>query len=172
VALNGLETAPALEAALADRAAALLERSLGAWIRGELLARPQEPAGATLTRPLRREDGRLDPTRPVAELERQVRAFQPWPGAWVETDQGRIAVKQARAWPDQVVGHPGGLRALAGGLVLAAADGSLELVIVQPAGKPAMSAGAFVRGRPTFVAAVVPGTPPEPIERPVGSSGA
>jgi methionyl-tRNA formyltransferase len=172
IPLQGTEVAPSLEALLAERGADLLVRSLSAWLAGELAAQPQAAEGATLTRPLRREDGGLDPTRPVAELERQVRALQPWPGAWVETDHGRIAVQRARVWPDPPVGRPGRLRALGSGLVLAAADGSLELLTVQPAGKPPMSGTAFVRGRPRFVASVVPGMPPEPIERAVGSSGA
>ena len=45
-----------------------------------------------LTRRLTREDGRLDPERPAVELERQVRAYQPWPGSFVDTTFGRIAV--------------------------------------------------------------------------------
>ena len=73
-------------------AADLLARSLGPWLRGELAARPQPADGATLTRPLRREDGRLDPRRPAAELERQVRAYQPWPGTFLDTADGRLVV--------------------------------------------------------------------------------
>ena len=53
-----------------------------------------------MTRPLRREDGRLDPRRPAVELERQVRAYQPWPGSFVETEagpaDGRLARPSAR----------------------------------------------------------------------------
>ena len=52
---------------------------------GELDAEPQPTRASTLTRPLRREDGRLDPHRPATELERQVRAYQPWPGTFLET---------------------------------------------------------------------------------------
>ena len=43
-------------------------------------------------KPLRREDGRLDVSRSAAELERQVRAYQPWPGSFVDTDVGRLIV--------------------------------------------------------------------------------
>ena len=60
---------------------------------------PQSNADATLTRPLRREDGRLDPTRPAAELERQVRAYDPWPGSFVDLDAGRLIVHAATAEP-------------------------------------------------------------------------
>ena len=108
VALDGTETAPDLEAVLATLGADLLDRSLGPWLRGELAARPQAEAGATLTRPLRREDGRLDPATPAVELERQVRAYQPWPGSYLETPAGRVIVLSAGVDADST-GDPGRL---------------------------------------------------------------
>ena len=60
--------------------------NLGPWLRGELRrACRSRTTARRLTRPLRREDGRLDPARSAVELERQVRAYQPWPGTFVET---------------------------------------------------------------------------------------
>ena len=122
--------------------------------RGAATARPQPEAGATLTRPLRREDGRLDPTRPAIELERQVRAYQPWPGSWFETPAGRLTVWRARVAPGSAApGRPTGRRSLrvGSGLGLATADGVLELLEVQPAGGRRMSGAELVRGRPGLV---------------------
>ena len=65
----------------------------------------------SLTRPLRREDGRLDPTRGAAELERQVRAYQPWPGSFVETGEGRLIVHAARVAPGPASDEPGRIEA-------------------------------------------------------------
>jgi len=168
VELSGDEWAPDLEAELAERAASLLVHSLPAYRAGILVPVPQPPAGATLTRPLRREDGRVDPSQPAAFLERQVRAFMPWPGSWLQTDQGRLAIRSARVSPAVVDLAPGAVGAADGLLVLATADGVLALTEVQPAGKAPMSAEAFLRGRPRFRATVAPGPPREPIERPVG----
>ena len=95
VPLTGDERAPDLEARLAEIAGELLDRSLGPWLRGELAAVPQPADGVELTRPLRREDGRLDPVRPAAELERQVRAYLPWPGTFIELDGERLVVTAA-----------------------------------------------------------------------------
>ena len=95
VDLSGDETAPELESRLAETAASLLDRSLAGWIDGSLTAVPQPEEGVVLTRPLRREDGRLDPSRPAAELERAVRAYQPWPGTFVELPEGRLVVTAA-----------------------------------------------------------------------------
>ena len=154
VALDGSESTPALEGHLETVAADLLDRCLGPWIRGELEARPQPETGATLTRPLRREDGRLDPRKRAVELERQVRAYQPWPGAFVDTPQGRLIVRSARAG---VSGAPG-----AGSFDehwLGVGEGErLEIIEVQPAAGKRMTWEAFLRGRPGILGAnVIPG---------------
>ena len=97
VPLSGDETAPELEGRLAEVAAELLVATLPAWLAGRLDATPQPEDGATLTRPLRREDGRLDPVRRRRELERQVRAYQPWPGSFLDDGPTRLIVWQASA---------------------------------------------------------------------------
>ena len=154
LALDGTETAPDLEARAAEAGAELIATTLGPWLRGELAARPQPAEGATLTRPLRREDGRLDPARSAAELERQVRALQPWPGTFVETDAGRIKVLRA-----VVASLAGGTPARPGppgsfgegpGLRLHTADGDLILVEVQPAGGRPMTGEDLLLGRPSL----------------------
>ena len=151
VGLRGDETAPELEDRLATMAAELLAESLGPWLGGELEPRPQTDEGATLTRPLRREDGRIDPSRGAAYLERQVRAFQPWPGSYFDTPTGRVIVWRARAVevaPSSAVGRL--LEVGDGGLALATADGLLELLEVQPAGGRRMSGADLLRGRPAL----------------------
>jgi methionyl-tRNA formyltransferase len=122
-------------------------------VRGDLVARPQSTIGMTLTRPLRREDGRLDPTCPTDVLERQVRAYQPWPGSFVDTVAGRLVVWASRIGP-VADGSPGLF--VADGLVTG--DGRLLLDDVQPAGGRRMSWDEFLRGRPSIVGShIVPG---------------
>jgi methionyl-tRNA formyltransferase len=157
VSLAGTETTPRLEAALEIVADGLLARSLGPWIRGELAPRAQADDGATLTRTLRREDGRIDPGRTALDLERQVRAYQPWPGSFVDTVVGRTIVWSARVGGSESAGAaPAGTFDERG---IAVGEGShLELDEVQPAGGKRMPWDAFVRGRPTIVGStVVPG---------------
>jgi methionyl-tRNA formyltransferase len=156
VPLAGTETAPELEALLAHEAAELLAATLPAWLAGTLSARPQPATGVTLTRPLRREDGRLDPSRPALDLERQVRAYQPWPGSFLETEAGRLTVWSAAVEADDPTARADSAseaRAKPGwldgpGLTLRTADGWLSLLEVQPAGGRRMTAEALLRGRP------------------------
>ncbi len=147
VALSGTEDAPALEARLAETAAGLLANSLEAWLGGRLAAIPQRDDGVTLTRPLRREDGRLDPARPAVELERLVRALRPWPGTHLQTAGGRLAVLDA-AVGEGAPGEEAGTLHADDGLSLATANGRLRLLRVQPAGGRPMDGAAYLRGRP------------------------
>ena len=146
------DTAVSLEGRAAEAAARLLRRALPDWLDGRLEARNQPEDGATLTRPLRREDGLLDAAGTAAVLERQVRAYQPWPGSYVETDLGRLIVWQAHAGPSEPGDDPGRLvRAGRDGLALATAGGRLILDAVQLEGKTRVSAADLRRGHSRLV---------------------
>lgn len=148
VPLEGDELAPELEHELSVLAAQVLGDSLADWLAGRIEPRAQPPDGVTMTRPLQREDGRLDPRKPAAHLERQVRAYQPWPGSWLDVRGDRIVVWRAGVRPAARGTTPGDLVALAdGGLALVTADGALELVELQPASGRRMSGAEFARGR-------------------------
>ena len=174
VALHGTETRPMLETFLAVLGADLLMQSLGLWVRGQLAARPQPADGATITRPLHRGDGRLDPARPATTLARQVRAFQPWPGSWFQVLVGRFTVWQVEVVPAPADEGQGELRSDGGRLLLATQDGALDLIEVQPAGGRRMSGQELLRGRPALLHERVDSPAGDlahgPIERPVGYS--
>jgi methionyl-tRNA formyltransferase len=154
ISLDGTETSPELEDRLAALGAALLERSIEPWLAGDIEPRPQSADGMTLTRPLRREDGRLDVRRSAAELERQVRAYQPWPGSFVDTPLGRLVVWRGTPASGSDDTSQGTFDAV--GLATGQGD-RLRLEEVQPAGGTRMPWEAFVRGRPAIVgSAVVP----------------
>lgn len=150
-ALEGDETAPGLEARLAIAAAGILARSLDPWLDGELMAQPQPRDGASLTRSFHRNDGRLDPNEPAGVLERKVRAFQPWPGTFIEVDGLRIVVLRARTSSAADYEAPGRLVRDDEGLALTTVAGRLVLAEVQPAGGRAMTADAFLRGHPSIL---------------------
>jgi methionyl-tRNA formyltransferase len=146
------DTAVTLEERAAGAAARLLVRALPEWLAGRLQARPQALEGLTLTRPLRREDGLLNAGRPAAELERQVRAYQPWPGSHLETCDGRLIVWKAHVAPAEVGDVAGRFVATSdGGLAFATVDGSLGLAEVQLAGGRRMSAAELRRGHPDLM---------------------
>lgn len=145
--LTGDETASELEARAAGAGAGLVAASIGPWLRGEITATLQPSEGVTLTRPLRREDGRLDPDRPAELLERQVRAYQPWPGSFIETEAGRVIVWRASVETVSDDLPPPGTIGPGPDLRLATSDGWLILEEVQPAGGRQMPGPDLLRGR-------------------------
>jgi methionyl-tRNA formyltransferase len=150
VALVGDEITPELEARLAELGADLLMASLPGWLAGSLEARPQPDEGVTLTRPLRRSDGWLDPARGAVELERQVRAYQPWPGSFLEHDGSRLKVWAATVSEppaDPSGSEPGDVVPTGDTLGLVTSAGVLRLEEVQPAGRLRMSGAAYRRGK-------------------------
>jgi methionyl-tRNA formyltransferase len=145
VVLTGRETTPELEARLSDLASEVVPPLLERWAAGEIAPDPQDERQATMVRPFSRRDGWVNWSRPAVEIDRQVRALQPWPGAWTTIDDRRIHVRRARpvhGVDDVPVGAllPGDVPRVACGI------GALELEVVQPEGRPAMPADAWRRG--------------------------
>lgn len=149
--LDGQETTPRLEAVLERVAADLLDAHIGAWLRGELTATPQDEALATMTRSLRRDDGRLDVMRPAGDLDRQIRALQPWPGSFIETGVGRLIVWSATPERDDDAPIAGTFDGT--GLGVGSSE-RLRLGEVQLAGGNRMAWDAFVRGRPAILGSI------------------
>jgi methionyl-tRNA formyltransferase len=147
VPLDGTELAPDLEAHLAELGAELLVEYLPAWLEGSLPARPQPERGATLTHLLKRANGQLDPRRTAIELERQVRAYQPWPGSFLEFEADRLKVWTATVLERPSSIAPGDFALAEGTIALGTVDGALRLDEVQPAGKRRMTGAEYRRGK-------------------------
>ena len=108
----------------------------------DLLAIPQPGEGITYAAKLDKEEGRIDWTKSAAELDRLVRALNPWPGVWCDMAGERLKVLAAR--PVEGRGRPG--QVLAPPLVVACGDGALALTRVQRAGRAPMRAEDLLRG--------------------------
>jgi methionyl-tRNA formyltransferase len=144
-------TAPQVESRLAIAGADLLARSLDPWLDGALPAVPQADADATMTRPLRRSDGRLDPNEPASLLERRIRAYLPWPGTFLDIGRLRLVVLAGAVVASVEGDEPGRLVLEPLGPALATVEGRLVLREVQPAGGRPMTGEAFLRGRPAML---------------------
>jgi methionyl-tRNA formyltransferase len=105
---------------------------------------PQPAEGATYAAKLSREDGRIDWTRPAEAIDRQVRAFDPWPGTF--TTLGGTVLKVLAVEPALAAGAPGML--LDDRLTVACGTGALRLTRVQLPGRAPLDAAAFLRGHP------------------------
>ncbi len=113
---------------------------------GTAVFTPQDPELATYAPKLRKDDGWIDWSRPALELDRHIRAMTPWPGARATTPDGQpLVVGEALPWSEPH-GEPGTLLETKKRCVVACGEGALELLVVQPPGKRAMEAAAWLRG--------------------------
>ncbi|MBU6293149.1 MAG: methionyl-tRNA formyltransferase [Planctomycetes bacterium] len=150
------ETAGALEARLALIAADLAVESVGNLASGTVRGILQDQSLVTRAPKLNKLMGDLDWEKDAPFLARWVRAMQPWPTAYTTLHrQGqpplRLLVAGAEALPSGGGGAPGEIQrppADLAHLPVCCSHGVLALKVVQPAGKGAMTAAAFLRGRP------------------------
>ena len=121
-------------------AAALLE-----WLDDPTSHRPQAQSdeGATYAPKIDKAEAKIDWAKLAIEIERQVRAFAPWPGAWFEVNGERMKLLDARAG-DDASGKPG--EVLDDCLNVAAGDGYIRPLRVQRAGRSAMTVDELLRG--------------------------
>ena len=138
VPITGATTAAELHDLLAAVGARLILRALAE----DPTPLPQPADGATYAPKLTRDAGRIDWTRDAATIERQVRAFDPWPGT--STMLHGAILKVLAAALAGCSGVPGTV--LDDRLTIACGTGALRLTRVQLAGRPAMAADAFLRG--------------------------
>jgi len=140
-------TAGSVTDALSHLGADLLIETLPRWIAGEIQAEPQDDSFSTYAPMMKKEDGRLDFTRDVNELERQVRALNPWPGAFMEFDGAFLKIHRAHVGQIANLSFEAGQRLTqANQPAVGARGGVLILDEVQPAGKKSMSGKSFLAG--------------------------
>ncbi|MFN8176657.1 MAG: methionyl-tRNA formyltransferase [bacterium] len=144
VAVTGDDTQETLGARLADAGAVLLARTLDGLAAGSVVAAPQPAEGATHARLLVAEDGRVDWTKDARAIDRQVRGLDPWPGAFTTWRGKRLRLHAVR--PREGALEPGRIVVERAQVLVGTGEGALELVTVQPEGKPSMGGDAWARG--------------------------
>ncbi len=142
------DTAQTLHDRLATLGAEALVPTLERLDRGDIVPQPQDDNQACYAAKLDKAEAVLDWQRPAIELERQVRAFNPWPVAQTGFKGEVMRVWQARRLDETHSAPPGTvLRAGKAGIDVAAGSGVLRLLQVQLPGKRPMDAAAFVNAR-------------------------
>jgi methionyl-tRNA formyltransferase len=138
------ETGGSLHGRLAEIAPEALRKAISLLSKGDAPRTAQESQLATYAPKLEREHGRIDWAEPAEVIERKIRAFDPWPGAFMEF--GKRKLKIFRAIIIDRSGNPGQILAGENKLVVAAGKDALLLDEVQLEGKRRMSAADFLRG--------------------------
>ncbi|MCP3163045.1 methionyl-tRNA formyltransferase [Myxococcus qinghaiensis] len=144
------DTSATMYPKLAALGGELLRESLPAYLSGELKPVPQPSEGMVLAPIIEKDEGKLDFNRPAVALERRLRAFTPWPGAFTTLGGKLVKVHRVRVAEGQ--GTPGTVLAAGPeGLEVACGEGSLVLLDIQPEGKRVMKAAEFLMGHKLVV---------------------
>jgi len=138
------DTAGSVLQALSAMGADLLIKTLPDYLSGKIKPEPQPKEGATYAPMLKKEDGKLDFSQDVNELERRVRAFNPWPGTFMDLEG--VNLKIHRAHVEQGNALEGERMIVQNQPAVGARGGILVLDEVQPAGKKSMSGRSYLFG--------------------------
>jgi methionyl-tRNA formyltransferase len=144
IPLTQQDTAGSVFEKLSRLGAELLIETLPDYLSGEVQPLPQREEGMSYAPMLKKEQGQLDFTRPAEELERRVRAFNPWPGAFMEFEGAFLKVHRAHA--EEGTAQAGQWLIHRDQPSVGTGEGLLILEEVQPAGKKPMSGKAFLAG--------------------------
>jgi methionyl-tRNA formyltransferase len=143
VPITATSTARALLDDLAGRGATQTLRALQGLATGTLKATPQPTEGITTAAKLTKEDGRIDWSKSAEEIERQLRALQPWPGCFFMLGDEPIKLLKAKIVNGKSVA-PGTL--LDENFTVVCGRDALQLITVQRAGKGPTDGASFLRG--------------------------
>jgi methionyl-tRNA formyltransferase len=148
-------SAAELEVELAELAAVGVADTLATWLQGSEAGLPQGVDGATQTARLTRADGRVSARTSAEVALRMWRAYQPWPGVWVEIPgvADRLILSRISAVEGDTSLAAGALELRDDALLLALIGGTVRLDRVTPAGGKSMTGEEFARGRQVELAA-------------------
>ena len=161
-AIADADSAGSLTARLFERGGELLASILPAWADGRIDAEPQDESRATYSRKLEKADGALDFTRSAMDLHNQVRAMDPWPGAFTTWHGAALKVLRSVALQASAErsGSPLGtvvaLENAPAPIGVVTGDGVLGLLDLQLEGRRPADAASFLRGHTDFIGARLP----------------
>jgi methionyl-tRNA formyltransferase len=138
------DTGGSLHERLAQIAPDALLHSLRLFVEGSAPRIPQDNTRVTYAPKLKREDGKIDWSEPADAIERKIRAFNPWPGAFTKLDGPNLKIFSASIV--DLSGKPGEILGSGKEFIIAAGERALSLGEVQLEAKRRMSATEFLRG--------------------------
>jgi methionyl-tRNA formyltransferase len=150
------DTTASLSERLSLISAQLLADILPRWALGDSGVVKQDNASATYFKPLTKNAGQIDWALAAADIWRQVRAFQPWPGSFTRVGGKTLKIVEGCVSSYAPQGSIGTVVAIGKGLGVVTGSGTYELGRIQLEGKRSISAPDFARGQRDFVGTVLP----------------
>ena len=146
---------------LAKLGAELLVETLPKWLHGEIKPVPQNETLATYSKIIKKEDGKVDWTKSAEAIERQIRAFEEWPGSFAfwqrNQNRLRLEVEKGEAVERETpAGKPGLVwQDNTGSLLVQTGSGSIAVVAIKAEGKKTLSAAEFLNGHRDIIGQIL-----------------
>lgn len=150
IVINNEDTTDSLTKKIIPTIEEIINKDLIPFLRGEIIAKPQDNNNATSTKLIKKEVARLNWSKSATDLAREIRAFQPWPISWFEWQNQRIQVLKADV-TNTFSDTPGKTTRSNQGLLVQTENGALDLITIKPAGKSPMPALSFLNGHPKIL---------------------
>ncbi len=138
-----------------ERGVPLFLKTLHAFMNGALVPIVQDESKATYTNVLTREDGKMEWQKDALSLDRQVRAYRPWPGTWTTWNGKRLKILRARPSFFPISENPGTIVKKDNGCFVVCKKGALELLEVQLEGARPLAIQPFLLGQSTFIGSIL-----------------
>lgn len=151
LSIDAEETYESLVSKVHEVGPQLLSATLKRYEKDEIIPLKQDEAYATITRLLEKEDGHVNWSQTMEQIDRKHRAYSAWPGTWVCWQRKknvclRLKIVSLRPVDFRAEVPQGTVIIKEGQLFIDCADGTLEILEIQPEGKPKMKASAFIAG--------------------------
>ena len=154
IVLNGKEKLKDVHDKLSSLGAEILAPTLKDWISGKLKAVKQNNDEASYIGMLKKEDGKLDLNRSAIELERTIRAFNPWPGSYVMLDNQALKIIEASVIEPEN-GQIGEILKENDHLIIRCGQKSLDILKLQMPGKKVMTSKEFLNGNKNIISKIL-----------------
>lgn len=146
-AITATDTGGSLHDRLAEIGGDAIIDALNQLKAGTLIPEAQDETLACYAHKLSKDDGHLDWSRPAGDLDRQIRAFHPWPGCYTDLDDQRIRLHAATPVAGQAGQAPGTIiRRERDGIDIQCGDGALRILQLQLPGSRAQSVNDLING--------------------------
>ncbi|MFA6171851.1 MAG: methionyl-tRNA formyltransferase [Patescibacteria group bacterium] len=148
VSIEAAETTGTLFSKLVSAGLDVFVPILEKYVRGEIMPEAQDDRRASYVRTLKKSDGQIDWKKSAVDIERMVRAYSPWPGAFTKADGKKFKISAAEIGilePKNLM-IPGEIFLINGRLGVKCGQGALVISKIQPEGKKEMAAEEFVNG--------------------------
>jgi methionyl-tRNA formyltransferase len=153
IRLNGTETTPELTERLAIISSALLLKTIPKLIEGIIKPKKQNTKEASYTKMEKKEDGKIDWNKEATEIERQSRAYTPWPGTYTSLDGKKLDLFDI--FVKEIEIPKGVVKEIDGEILIGTQKGAISPAFVKIEGKSKIAVSDFARGHQSFIGATL-----------------